>query len=307
MMDKVDFSVIIPTRNRKAYLKQAIESIWEQNDVSVEIVVVDDASEDSTPELVKTFMSLNYRINYIRNEKSVFAHEARRIGYKKAVGKFIVFMDDDDFYLDKSFFKTAKDILENNSNVSGVIASTLAFEKGKYGEAINLNAEGRVANIDYLNGFSVSYPKPMSTLSAVFRKSSLDLSDLANSKMVNDTCIFLYGILNGDSYLINRAVAAYRIHDNNISKKSFDIQFVKNCLREKIKIYNLACEKNLIKKRREWLYVQLSNSAFYFLANTKRDIIFIMRVFFWLMLHGKGTQSLFIKAFIKAFFARKYN
>lgn len=297
-MKQIDFSVIIATRNRENYLKEAINSILEQKSVSTEIIIIDDASTDNTFNIIKDMSKYATNIQYIRNKECCFAHESRKKGYQKANGKYIVFMDDDDFYIDNEFFKKAQDILCDD-NIGSVIASTITYENNELKETLNFNAEGLIDNKEYLNYFMDRYKKPMSTLSAVFRKKTLDFYRLNTSDMVNDTCIFLYGIMEGNVYLINKPVAAYRIHLNNISKKKFEYQFVKKCLDEKIKLYNIA--KPNLHNRKKWLYIQLSASTFYFLLNSKKDILFIVRIMFWILVHGKGTQILFLKSTIKHF------
>ena len=293
-------SVIIPTRNRRKFLEQAINSIVAQYSVNVEVIIVDDASTDDTKEYVSSINKNDIEIKYFQNEKSMFAHEARRLGYLNATGKYIVFMDDDDFYTDINFFYDALEIFLHDSNVSTVIGSTIEFKNGQYGKKIDLKGNGKINGDDYLNGFNCKYTKPKSTMSAMFKKELLDRVHLSSSKMVNDTCIYLYGISDGDIYLINRPVAAYRVHDTNISKRKFDYAFIKNVLQTKLEIYNMVYEK--IKDKEQWLFVQMSQSAYYFILCSGKDlktVFFIMR---WIFLNAKEIRCRIIKdIFYKAF------
>jgi glycosyltransferase involved in cell wall biosynthesis len=87
-------SVIIPTRNRLAFLKEAVESVLAQYSVDREIVVVDDASEDGTWEWLSSLHDLTIRAFRMNphGERSA----ARNLGLHHAQGKFVVFLDDDD-------------------------------------------------------------------------------------------------------------------------------------------------------------------------------------------------------------------
>ncbi len=89
-------SVIIPTYNRSALLKQAIESVLaaERDDVELEILVVDDGSTDDTPEVVK-----NYPVVYLRQGGGLGPAGARNVGVAAARGEYITFLDDDDVWL----------------------------------------------------------------------------------------------------------------------------------------------------------------------------------------------------------------
>ena len=88
-------SVIICTRNRAALLKSAIESVVDQ-DVSrdeFELVIVDNASSDDTAEVARGFQD-RVRLRYVREER-IGLCLARNTGWRSAVGRYIVFFDDD--------------------------------------------------------------------------------------------------------------------------------------------------------------------------------------------------------------------
>lgn len=96
-MAKPTVSVIIPTYNRANLLKRAIESVISQRFEDFELIVVDDASPDNTPEIVESINDT--RIRYIRLKKNSGGPVARNTGIKKARGKFIALLDDDDEWL----------------------------------------------------------------------------------------------------------------------------------------------------------------------------------------------------------------
>ena len=87
-------SVVIPTFNRRAFLKKAIESVLSQSYQDLELIVVDDGSEDDTSEVVTGFDS---GIRYIKQENKGPA-SARNLGIKNSKGDFITFLDSDDWW-----------------------------------------------------------------------------------------------------------------------------------------------------------------------------------------------------------------
>ena len=87
-------SVIIPTFNRSALLKRAVESVLAQSYRGFELMVVDDGSDDDTPELVAGFED---SIRYIRQENRG-PSAARNVGITNAGGEFIAFLDSDDWW-----------------------------------------------------------------------------------------------------------------------------------------------------------------------------------------------------------------
>lgn len=298
-----DFSVIIPTHNRCSFLQKAIDSVLAQT-VQAEIIVVDDASTDNTPEIMCELTAKYGNVVYLRNDRSLFAHRSRQRGYLKATGNYIVFMDDDDYYIDNTFFSKAKSILDAHAEVCSVLGATVNFCNGEYGPPMDLCGSGIIPNRQYFNNFSSQYPKPQSSLTAVFRKKALDAAGLATSNMVNDTCIYLYGILNGDVYLLNKPVAAYYLHANNISKRSLPIGFVFGTLNEKIRIYKLAQKARKIDNKQEWLSRHLGISILYFLQTSKGNIIHVAAIALWVLLYGHGFQLFLCKKFLKKLFCR---
>lgn len=87
-------SVIIPTYNRSTLLARAIRSVQRQTYPHLEILVVDDASIDNTPEVVKNFD--DPRIHYIRHNSNRGGSASRNTGIRAATGEYIAFLDDDD-------------------------------------------------------------------------------------------------------------------------------------------------------------------------------------------------------------------
>jgi len=90
-------SVIIPTYNRVSSLTRAIESVLNQTYRNIELIIVDDGSEDKTEKVIKKYAGL---LKYIRIPHSGVS-AARNTGIKHAKGKWISFLDSDDYWLEK--------------------------------------------------------------------------------------------------------------------------------------------------------------------------------------------------------------
>lgn len=92
----VTVSAIITTHNRCDLLKRAIESAVNQSYSSKEVIVVDDASTDGTPTVVAAFPTVKYiRIN---PSESKGGNHARNVGLASAIGDYVAFLDDDDYW-----------------------------------------------------------------------------------------------------------------------------------------------------------------------------------------------------------------
>lgn len=92
----IDVSVIICTRNRKAYLAKAINSLLSQTVpcADFEIIVVDNASSDGTDHFVKEYYGDYKNILYV-HEPKIGLSRARNTGSKMARGKYLAYLDDD--------------------------------------------------------------------------------------------------------------------------------------------------------------------------------------------------------------------
>ena len=93
------FSVIIPTKNRPDYLREACASVLQQSHHDLELLIVNDGDEMARPSADKRVRVLN---NYGRG-----AVPARNFGVDEAKGHIIAFLDDDDFWIDQQHLQKA--------------------------------------------------------------------------------------------------------------------------------------------------------------------------------------------------------
>ena len=93
-------SVIITTYNRAEKLEKALKSVFSQSFQDFEVVVVDDASEDGTSDLLRRYQRRDKRLRYITHQQN-FGSDTRgkNEGILMAKGEYIAFLDSDDTYL----------------------------------------------------------------------------------------------------------------------------------------------------------------------------------------------------------------
>ena len=105
-------SVVIPVHDGAAFVREAIESVRAQAYPRLEIIVVDDASEDDTEAIVR---SLPYDLCYYDFRTNLGPAEARNRGIREAAGDFIAFLDVDDFWPDGNLRRLVKILLADPS------------------------------------------------------------------------------------------------------------------------------------------------------------------------------------------------
>lgn len=104
----VDISVIVPIYNAEKYLKKCIESLISQTKKEIEFILVNDGSTDSSENIIKNYS--DKRIKYFKNKNQGIG-KTRNFGIEKSTGKYIMFLDSDD-YLDKNACKYLFDKIE---------------------------------------------------------------------------------------------------------------------------------------------------------------------------------------------------
>lgn len=91
-------SVIIPVFNSEKYLKNTIKSALGQSYTNIEIIVVDDCSQDNSGEIVLRMQKRHSNIRYYRLEKNEGVASARNKALELAIGRYVAFLDSDDLW-----------------------------------------------------------------------------------------------------------------------------------------------------------------------------------------------------------------
>lgn len=109
-------SVIIPIYNGEKYLEQCLESILDQTLKEFEVICVDDGSTDGTTRILDKYIMMDQRIQ-VYHQSNQYAGVARNTGMKYAKGKYILFLDGDDFFENKMLEKMYAQIERDNADI----------------------------------------------------------------------------------------------------------------------------------------------------------------------------------------------
>ncbi len=127
--EKPVVSVIIPTYNRAALLREALDSVYAQEGVGevfeMEVIVVDDASADATPEVVRQYPG----VRYTRLETNQGQYAALNVGITASTGKYVALLDDDDLFLPHRL-KAHVPVLEDHPEVGLVYGQVMVTGDG---------------------------------------------------------------------------------------------------------------------------------------------------------------------------------
>jgi glycosyltransferase involved in cell wall biosynthesis len=219
----VRISVALAARNAEPFIGELLESLARQSQPPHELVVWDDASEDSTPELVEAFAgSAPFPVRLIgdgrwRGHVESFLHAAR-----ECEGDAIAFCDADDVWLERKL-ETCGRALERQST-SLVLHTTRVVDAalGDLGRDWPAIATTRIAPRLGLTGLDVDAPG----MAMVFRPELLDAADfdsrppsrfgLGRQMLQDEWVLFVAGVL-GEVQLIAEPLVLYRQHESNDS------------------------------------------------------------------------------------------
>lgn len=212
-MDTV--SVIIPVYNNERFLKESLISVINLNYKDIEIIIIDDGSTDSCPEIIKQFQKLDSRIAFFQNKQNIGTAKTIKRGISKSNGKFIFLNAADDISL-KYRVEKCLDTFKNNKNI-GLIASTAIIinDNGEEtGEILNINQRVQNHNIA-IEQFKRNYCLGASM--AIINDKDILLKE-GMLEHIDDYEISLEYLMNGyNIYLHREPLIKYRIHDDNQS------------------------------------------------------------------------------------------
>ena len=114
-------SVIMPAYNSEVFISESIQSVINQTYPNWELLVIDDASSDSTKKIAEKFSSEDSRIRFFQNSSNSGTHHSRNRGIKAASGDFIAFLDADDLWKPEKLEKQL--IILSKPNIAACFSS----------------------------------------------------------------------------------------------------------------------------------------------------------------------------------------
>lgn len=121
-------SIIVPVYNTEKYLPCCINSILTQTFTDFELLLIDDGSKDNSGKICDEYAVIDKRVR-VFHKNNEGASIARNLGIKKSKGKFLVFVDSDD-YIASDYIQTFCEILSKYDRPDIIIQSPIYVDKG---------------------------------------------------------------------------------------------------------------------------------------------------------------------------------
>lgn len=218
-------SILIPTYNRAVYLRAALESALSQTYPNLEVVVLDDASTDATPEVVQEFQQRDKRLLYVRNHANRGLVANWRQGIEIARGDFFCFLGDDDT-LEPEFVEVLMRPLQEDASLVLAFCDhwVMDAQGQRLPDATDVNTrrwrraglvEGRVS--DFLRVALID--RAIFIGAVLFRRSTVEPSFLADeARALVDLWLLYRCAQRGGAYYVPQRLASCRWQLGGVSR-----------------------------------------------------------------------------------------
>ena len=308
-------SVIVPIYNVEAYLNRCIDSIVNQTYKNLEILLIDDGSTDYSGKICDEYAKKDKRITTI-HKKNGGLSDARNVGIEKANGKYITFVDSDD-YIDIDYIEYLYSLIKKYKTNISFCKLRVIYNNNKRNQKQNAkdciyNKIKAFKDILYAKNFDVSACGKMYLTE--------DFADVRfpKGKLFEDNAT-IYKIIDKNEYIAVGFEYKYNyiIRKNSITKKEFndkqiDLITASDSMCNYLKKYKKL--NNAIKRKKFWAristYNRMINSTNRNTENERRmreDILKYKSVMFDRKSSARDKVSLLLLIFGANFYKKAWN
>lgn len=231
-------SVVMPAFNVKAFIAEAINSVFLQDMPGVEILVIDDGSRDGTAD----FVEQNFPVVRLFRKENGGSATARNVGLREARGEYIAFLDADDVWLPGKL-KAQLDYFEAHPDIAMLgtgFAPWVADADGRFGDPAALAAGNAVidpAAVDP-DASGWGYHKMLLdnyvwTTTVMMRRALVEKIGLFDEtlRLGQDYDFFLRASRETEIHVLKRVFAVYRQHPGSAIARGADFNYAAHIIR----------------------------------------------------------------------------
>jgi glycosyltransferase involved in cell wall biosynthesis len=226
-------SVVIPVFNAEKYISRCLDSVINQTFKDIEIICINDNSQDNSVNILNEYSSKDKRIKVYSNNHNIGAALSRNIGIDNAKGEYIYFIDVDDFidenYIEIMFSRIEKEKCDIALNMSILTDSNGNITPYKHPSMPDTNKDG-----EYLDNITTIHDAPCFIWARIFRKSFLNDYNLRFLKLHADDVVFtaITTLYADKTFVFYGANYHYTVNNTGltaltVSKNEKDIQHIK--------------------------------------------------------------------------------
>ena len=281
--NNVILSVIIPVYNAEKYIAQCLDSVLNQSVKNLEVICVDDCSDDNSVEIVKKYVESDNRIKLFINNTNKTAGYCRNLGVRESSGEYIHFLDADDWLEADAYEKALKLIRDSKSDIC-------VFYYNKYD---NVTTEitcpklfrfetGDIKNLEEESGYF--FNTSVVPWNKVFNASFIKSNDIKFDELIcaNDRTFYFTAVSKAEKVVfLKEAIINYRVNNSdslvgNARNEHYDCHF-KSYFSTREKIFDCID----LKSKMRFVYTSITDIiGFYHKIKTNKDVLKNMTEFF---------------------------
>ena len=227
-------SIIMNCYNGEKYLKKSLQSVINQTYKNWELIFWDNRSIDKSKEIVANFK--DKRIKYFKSKKFNSLYEARNLAIRKSRGKYICFLDTDDWWIKKKLMSQIE-LIRKNPEINFIFSNVYLYFQKKKVKKLYFNysvPDGKITQF-LLNNYIIGI------LTVMVKKDIFQKKKFNNYyNIIGDFDFFINLSLKEKFLCIQKPLAYYRVHEENYSKKTFEYR---NEIKRWIKINSMKFKK----------------------------------------------------------------
>lgn len=258
-------TVVVPCYNVEKYVEKCIDSIINQTYKNLEIILVEDCSTDNTYEIIKKYLKKDKRIKIVKNEKNSGLSFSRNVGIKESTGKYIGFIDSDD-YINEDFYMNLMTAMKKEKAEVSICDMKVVFEdtKVEHNSPCFINEKFSLENV-------VNSGLAASACNKLFNKELLSKYLFEVGKVNEDIAVVIPALVNAKKIAYAKDAYYYYVQHNGsiqnsrFSDKRFDIFYGVKTTLERIKD-----AKNYEELKQDLVYNQLI-ALFLFVIPKEKD------------------------------------
>ncbi|MEQ1555164.1 MAG: glycosyltransferase, partial [Ferruginibacter sp.] len=207
-------SIIVATYNGQKYLLAQLISIAKQSYKNIEIIICDDASNDSTVEIIKEFAKSQANVSYFINETNIGVNKNFELGFLKAKGNFIAIADQDDIWLPNKIEEQMKLFIKDEILLTHTASALFR------GNNLPTKSYQKITNPFQGNDVQkLLLRNSVSGHNIIFRKQLLQQIFPIPKNIYYDWWIVQTAACNGYIAASNKVLTYQRAHENNVTVK----------------------------------------------------------------------------------------
>ena len=238
-------SIIVPVYNVESYLRMCLDSIEHQTYSNIEVLLINDGSPDSSGEICQEYVARDSRFCYFEKENGGLSDE-RNYGIARAKGKFLTFIDSDDWVEPTYIEDMYQAALKNDSEI--VVSNFAQFDVKENHYLIHVwddyyevtyEGEELINKLPLLERRDYSF---VTSWGILFKKELFNNIKFPTGKLIEDsrTNYKLFAKSSRSTY-IHKALYIYRLREDSIMKRVTEKLLIDKleCVLERLAIYTI--------------------------------------------------------------------